>query len=498
MIKKVLVFCFIPFLLFYSVPVSADVKEDRNWQDETIYFLMVDRFNNGDSTNDHNVKVLDPNGFQGGDFQGIIDKLDYLKELGFTTIMLTPIFKNDNKGYDGYRVADFYKTDNHFGSIKDFKKLVGEVHKKKMKIIIDFPTNQVSSESSLVRDPNKNNWIKEKTDDQLFYLNHDNPEVNQYLVDAAKWWVENTSIDGYFLSNASQAPIEFWKQFSTAVKSVKKDFYLLGDIASKQSNEVDKYIHAGMDGALDYQLNQSLRNTFSNINQPMKQVLTIEENNQNDFKDSSLMGAFFDNHNMKRFTRDMVKNNQFPGTRWKQALTYLYTQPEIPIVYYGTEIAVDGGDVPENRKMMNFRTEKELIDYMTMIGEIRQQQPAITRGTMKILFEKDGMIVFKRQYKENTNIVAINNTDKTQVITISKDQIHEDKEELRGLISGGVVRSENGNFKLALERETSEIYNVVDKTGINFMFIAILVLIWIAFFTFLYIVWKRGKQKKVQ
>lgn len=75
------------------------------------------------------------------------------------------------------------------------------------------------------------------------------------------------------------------------------------------------------------------------------------------------MGAFFSKHYMKRYTRDMVNNNQFSGKRWKLALTYLYTQEQIPIVYYGTEIAINGGNVPVNQKMMNFRTEKMGLLY---------------------------------------------------------------------------------------------------------------------------------------
>ncbi|MGE6260230.1 alpha-amylase family glycosyl hydrolase [Heyndrickxia sporothermodurans] len=494
MLKKALTFCLMAILCFYSLPAHAEVKENRNWQDETIYFLMIDRFNNGDSKNDQNINVLDPLSFQGGDFQGIIDKLDYLKDLGFTTVMLTPIFKNDDKGYDGYRIIDFYKTDEHFGSIKEFKKLVDEVHKRNLKIIIDFPTNQVSTESPLVNEPDKKDWFKEKATEHVFAIDHNNPDVNKYLIDAAKWWITKTNIDGYLLSNANQSPTQFWKQFSTAVKSTKKDFYLLGDINTKDVKLMKNYQQAGLDGTLDYRLNQPLRDAYSTIDQSMKPVLAIEEENKNNLN-STVMGAFFDNHYMKRFTRDMVKTNQFPGTRWKLALTYLYTQEQIPIVYYGSEIAIDGGNVPDNRKMMNFRTEKELIDYMTMIGRVRQQQPALTKGSMKVLYEKDGMIVYKRQYKDETNIVAINNTGQTQVVKLTTDQINNNKEEFRGLLNGGVVRAEKGTFKLALERETSEIYNVVDKTGINFMFIAALILIWVVFFAFIFIVKKRGKRK---
>ena len=248
---------------------------------------------------------------------------------------------------------------------------------------------------------------------------------------------------------------------------------------------------------MDHNLNQPMRDAFSNINQPIKPVLDIINQHKETYKNANLIGAFYDNPNMKRYTRDMVNNNLFPGTRWKLALTYLYTQPEIPIVYYGTEIAVDGGNAPENRQMMNFRADKELIDYMTMIGEIRQMQPALRRGTMKTIYDKDGMVVFKREYKGKINIVAINNTDKTQIVNISQDKLQDNKE-LRGLISGGIEREDNGVFKLALDRETSEIYNVVEKTGINYVMIAVLVAIWVAFILFVVTVRKRGKNKKVQ
>lgn len=495
MLKKVLAFCFTLLLLFYSVPVHAAGVEEQDWQDQMIYYLIVDRFNNGDSSNDKNVNALNPLGYQGGDFQGIIDKLDYLEDLGFTTVMLSPIFDNDDKGYDGSRIKDYYKTEEHFGSLKSFKKLVKEVHNRDMKIIIDFPTYQVSPENSLVQDSAKKDWFNGTTKDQLPVLNQENSQVKQYLIDAAKWWVNQTDIDGYFLSDADHFPESFWKEFSSTVKSKKSDLYLLGEVSS--NSLIKNHEKAGFDGMMDHNLNQPMRDAFSNINQPIKPVLDIINQHKETYKNANLIGAFYDNPNMKRYTRDMVNNNLFPGTRWKLALTYLYTQPEIPIVYYGTEIAVDGGNAPENRQMMNFRADKELIDYMTMIGEIRQMQPALRRGTMKTIYDKDGMVVFKREYKGKINIVAINNTDKTQIVNISQDKLQDNKE-LRGLISGGIEREDNGVFKLALDRETSEIYNVVEKTGINYVMIAVLVAIWVAFILFVVTVRKRGKNKKVQ
>ncbi|MDA6963127.1 hypothetical protein OSM87_26010, partial [Escherichia coli] len=81
-----------------------------------------------------------------------------------------------------------------------------------------------------------------------------------------------------------------------------------------------------------------------------------------------------------------VKNNQHPGPRWKLALTYLYTTPGVPIVYYGSEIALNGEEEPNNRKIMDFRTDKELIDFITKLGELRQQLPSLSKGTMEVLY----------------------------------------------------------------------------------------------------------------
>ena len=147
--KGVLSLILIPFLLFYALPVGAVEKEERKWQDETIYFLMVDRFNNSDSKNDFNVNAKDPLAYHGGDFQGIIDQLDYLKDMGFTAIWLTPIFDNAGKAYHGYWINDFYKTEAHFGTMATFKKLVKEAHKRDMKVILDFVANHVAPYSSL-------------------------------------------------------------------------------------------------------------------------------------------------------------------------------------------------------------------------------------------------------------------------------------------------------------------------------------------------------------
>lgn len=508
--KKRLIFILIPFLLFYALPVGAVEKEGRNWQDETIYFLMVDRFNNGENSNDFKVDVNDPKAYHGGDFQGIIDELDYLKDMGFTAIWLTPIFDNVDKGYHGYWINDFYNTEEHFGSVDKFKELVKEAHKRDIKIILDFVVNHVAPENEWVSDPAKKDWFHEKQDiidwnnqDQLennwLYglpdLAQENPETRKYLLDNAKWWIEETDIDGYRLDTVRHVPVDFWSEFSKEVKSVKEDFYLIGEVWSNDPNYIAEYDKAGIDGFVDYPLNDHLRTAFAKPDQTLDWLFTTAKRNEAIYEDPELMGNFMDNHDTVRFTRDAVQNRQHPGTRWKLALTYLYTAPGIPIVYYGSEIAMDGGEDPDNRRQMSFRADKELIDYITKIGELRNDLPSLIRGDLEVLYEKKGMAVFKRTYKDETAVIAINNTSNTQNITLTSEQLEEDKE-LRGLLANDLVRSSKGEYNLAIDREKAEIYVLADKTGLNIPYLLAMAAVYAAFFGFIFILVKKARKRK--
>lgn len=507
--RRVLSLILVPFLLFYALPVGAVEKEERKWQDETIYSLMVDRFNNGDTTNDNDVNTKDPKAYQGGDFQGIIDKLDYIKDMGFTAILLTPVFDNQPMGYHGYWITDFYKTEEHFGSMKTFKKLVKEAHKRDMKVMLDFVVNNVGPEHPFVNDPEKEDWFHEKqpmnfnNEESLqnawLYdlpdLNTENPEVKNYLFDAAKWWIKETDIDGYRLDTVRHVPQEFWEEFSGEVKSVKEDFYLLGEVFDRDPEKIAAYNGTGIDGFVNVPQAEEMRSVFQKPDTSMDRLFNFWKYNETFYENPYVMGTFIDNDDMERFTRMIVQEKLFPGTRWKLALTYMYTTPGIPIVYYGSEIAMDGGNDPDNRRFMNFRADKELIDYITRLGEIRQEYPALTRGDITPIYNKDGMGIFKRTYKDQTIVIAINNTSETQTIQLTKEELA-DNYELKGLISDDLVRSDkDGNYNVVLDREESEIYILKNKSGLNYPYLFALGTMYFLFFLFLYLVRKRGKAK---
>lgn len=165
------------------------------------------------------------------------------------------------------------------------------------------------------------------------------------------------------------------------------------------------------------------------------------------------------------------------------------------MLYYGSEIALIGNETPDNRRQMDFRTDPELIEYIGQLTKAREKLPSIAKGDFTLLHESEGFTVFKRQFKEETSIVAINNTSGTKDLVLTGEEIENDKE-LRGLLAGGLVRSNDQNeYHLVLDREEAEIYVLTEKQGFNFVYGATLLSVLLAFFAFLFLARRRGRNR---
>ncbi len=192
----------------------------------------------------------------------------------------------------------------------------------------------------------------------------------------------------------------------------------------------------------------------------------------------------------ERFTHTIVEAEQYPGTRWKLALTYLYTTPQIPIVYYGSEASLNGGAPPNNRPMMSM-VDRDLADLLTQLASIRKTYPVLVKGDIKFLKSQNGVLVYERSYEGKQAVIVINNRTKTSTIQLDKNQFGIDKE-LRGMLHGYRVQNGTDGYQITLDPETAEIYIVGDKTGFNY---AIAVAPIVAFMVFgnLFIFMKKRK-----
>lgn len=424
--KLFICFCLVVVLF---VPIHTFADEKREWRDEVIYSIMIDRFNNGEPKNDKQLEVDNLEGYQGGDIRGIIKRLDYIKEMGFTTVMLSPLFESGK--YDGLDVRNFKKVNEHFGTENDVKELVKEAHAKGMKVVFQFPLG----------------------------------ENDQQVIASMKWWIKEADLDGSYVIHSEKKSRSFWDDMQKDMQVIKKDFRVI----TKEDSEYNEKIVA----------------SFSEADVSVKPLYDVSK------KEGEFVTSL-DDQETKRFARIAKENMYYPPSRLKLALTYLLTSPGIPNFYYGTEIALDGGSVPDNRRLMDFKSDEKFMQHITKLGELRQVRPSLRRGTFELLYDKSGMSILKRKYKDEVTLVAINNTKETQKVPLPASAIGE-KQELRGLLQDEIIREENGKFYLVLKREESNVYKVNGETGVNWLFISLIVGVNVLFIAFLIAVKRKRK-----
>ena len=290
-------------------------------------------------------------------------------------------------------------------------------------------------------------------------------ENEQQVIDSMKWWLKEVDLDASYVIHSEKKSPAFWDDVQKDMQVIKKDFRVM----TKEDSEY----------------NEKIVDAFSKADVSVKPLYDVS-------KKDGAAATFLDNQDTKRFARIAKENMNYPPSRLKLALTYLLTTPGIPNFYYGTEIALDGGGTPDNRRLMDFKSDEKFMQHITKLGELRQARPSLRRGTFELLYDKDGMSVIKRKYKDEVTVVAINNTKETQKVALPASAIGE-KQELRGLLEDEIIREENGKFYLVLKREESNVYKVNGETGVNWLFISLIVGVNVLFIAFLIVVKKRRK-----
>lgn len=400
---------------------STVLTDQRTWQDERIYFVMIDRFCDGDPTNNFNVFKRNPYAWHGGDLQGIIDKLDYVKSLGFTAIWITPHVKNAGVDYHGYAAVDFYQVDPHFGTQETLKRLVSEAHARGLKVIFDMVVNHTGPGNPLVTE--KPGWFHPRrgitnwNDDfdvqtgWLFDLpdfDQSNPEVREYILDYSRFWIEETAVDGFRLDTVKHVAPEFWSWYVRELQKIKPGFWVIGEVWDYSPEKLAKYQKAGVTALIDFPESGAAREAFARDGSLMS-LASVSELMASVMEDPSQTGAFLDNHDMPRFT---TYARDDPLGRLKLGLIWLFTQRAIPIVFYGTEIGLEGGNDPYNRADFPWGEEQQNLDVRDLVvklNEIRSRHPALRRGSMETLMVDWWHYAYARIYGDDRVVVVLNN-----------------------------------------------------------------------------------------
>lgn len=368
-----------------------------------VYHILIDRF-----AGYTNPKQWEKPVFIGGNLPGITDKLDYLKQLGINTIWLSPFYKTDK--YHGYHVTDFFEVEPRFGNLADLKKLISIAHHKNIRVIADFVPNHCSCkhpyfiEATLNRRSKFYDWFYFKRWPEKYLcflhfrelpkLNLKNPVTSGHIIEAAKYWL-GLGIDGFRIDHVIGPPFGFWKVFSNEIKTTFKDTVLIGEawlsgikfrdlptlglknktfkwIFKYTQEDVQKEFTGLLDGVLDFSLRDRVVEFIAwkeNPEEYLKQLKVALKTHYKSFDPGYYLPGFIDNHDMSRFMFECGNNVE----KLKLALKIQLSQPQPPILYYGTETGLShsnavminkaNSDLQARKPMPWNNLNLELIDY---------------------------------------------------------------------------------------------------------------------------------------
>lgn len=454
---------------------------------DMIYLIMSDRFANGNPDNDSD-KILtekgdrnNPNGRHGGDIQGIINHLDYIAALGATALWPTPLCEdNDKRGsYHTYGQSDVYKIDPRFGTNEEYLKLSAELHKRNMKLIMDYVTNHWGAEHWMMNDLPTYDWLHQfpgyaqtnyhmttqfdknasEIDAKMCMdgwfvksmpdLNQSNPLMLNYLKQNAIWWIEYADLDGFRVDTYSYNDKEGIAKWTKAITDEYPHFNIVGEVwmhnqaqmaywqKDSKIGAIENY-NSNLPSVMDFTLHDAIENVFNEDNANWeKGMIKVYDNFTNDFlypNPNSIM-TFVENHDTNRFNQ--IYKNDF--RKYQMAMTLIATVRGIPQLYYGSEIGMSGDknkgdadirrDFPggwngdSNNAFVNSgRTveQQKYYDFTAKLFNWRKTKTVVHTGKMTHYIPENNVYVYFRYNETTTVMVVINNSNDKQVVKTNR------------------------------------------------------------------------------
>jgi len=445
-------------------------REDK--QAMIMYFLLVDRFRNGNPKNDAPLKDKDVDNklnFQGGDLKGIelVIENGYFRELGVNTLWISPITQNPKdawneypaphrkfSGYHGYWPLTLTTVDTRFGTPDDLKAVVKSAHGSNMNVILDYVSNHVHQECKIYKDhpdwatplilPNKRKnirlWDEQRLttwfDEFLPTLDLTKPEVCKMMSDSALFWIKTYELDGFRHDATKHIPEIYWRTLTRKLKNQviipdNRSIYQIGETFGSR-DLIGSYINPGeLDAQFDFGLYFDARTAFARENASLKDLNYSLQESFSYFGEHSLMGNITGNQDLSRFISfasgaiSFSENDQKAGWerdievkdtagygRLASLMAFNMTIPGIPIIYYGDEFGMPGAGDPDNRRMMRFDSltpqEKHVKDIVEKLTHLRSSSMPLLFGDFKTIETGDKTWVYMRTYFDKVVFVIFN------------------------------------------------------------------------------------------
>lgn len=464
----------------YKTATNVTVTErkksagDFDWDEAVIYFAVTDRFFDGDASNndaygvgDYNIGEKGGSSYHGGDFAGLNQKLDYLKDLGVNTIWITPIVENitedqhDNEtdtatyGYHGYWASDFTKLNKHLGTEQQFKALLDAAHSKGMKIMVDVVLNHAGYGredyfNSILTDADGNSisMIRDSSntisgDDKYDSLSDlpdfvtENKAVTDQLVAWQTEWMSKYNIDYYRVDTVKHVETTTWAAFKNSLTKVNPDFKMIGEYSGAgYANNAGELGTGTMDALLDFDFNDFAQNFVTGNISSVENSL---QKRNNAINNTSVMGSFLSSHDEDTLQYKLVNESKISEEEaynlMKVAATLQITAKGQPVLYYGEEIGQGGANnwpLQTNRRDFDWtELEKQKADsnsiynhYKTMLAIRNAYTDVFARGNRSTVAvsDADGYEVISRSYGNNTLYVGMNvkEAEKEVVIPVAE------------------------------------------------------------------------------
>ena len=458
------------------VKQTADLKRSDKAA-MIIYFMMVDRFKDGNPKNNFPIKdtaVLSQANYMGGDIAGIDENIqnNYFTKLGVNTIWMSPIVQNPYEayveypaphrkysGYHGYWPISSTKVDFRFGDEKLLKSTIAHAHHKNMNILLDYVSNHIHEKHPVyikhknwttpidLPDGRKNIrlWDEERLttwfDTFLPDLDYTNPEVIQAMSDSAMYWLEKYGIDGFRHDATKHVSEDFWRALTMKIKlyAQKNNVpvpYQIGETFGSREL-IGSYVSSGQQNAqFDFNLYFDARSVFVNDHESFTKLSESLNESFNYYGWHSLMGNISGNHDIARFIsyagedlkfsdddkelgwkRNIIVKNKVGYKKLAQLMAYIATIPGVPVIYYGDEIGMPGAGDPDNRRMMKFGNlpadEANQLEITKQLFNLRKNNMALIYGDYDLLKVGDKIMAYARYYFDSAALVFFNKDNKS-------------------------------------------------------------------------------------
>ncbi len=472
--------------LYNGKPFGIDSPFD--WHEGIIYSMLIDRFCDGDKSNDKPIvqDSLSPKAnYMGGDIAGIIKKLDngYFDSLGVNVIWISPVNDNPNKayreypkphrwftGYHGYWPISAYRVEEHFGNMKLLKEFVAKLHAHGIKVLLDFVSHHVHEEHPYYKNHkewfgdvhlpdgslNIRIWDEHRLttwfDTFLPTFNYLGSKVAVDTMTAnALWWLKETGADGFRHDAVKHVPNLFWRTLTRKIKSnFNRHYYQIGETFGNYKL-VSSYVN---NGQLDAQFNFNLYNiaqaVFIDSSRSFEDLREELKKTRYYYGPLPLMGNIMDSHDKNRYiayadgdiplwqwdATEMGWKNpphvDHPSSYKKAELyyAYMFTVPGIPVIYYGSEFGMTGASDPDNRRMMRFgkqlnKYERGMLKDVRKMVNLRRKHSALNFGDIYFLAADTSVFAFTRSDFNEHILVVLNKTPVTRKVDLRLPEFYD-------------------------------------------------------------------------